>query len=318
MDNLIETAKRGSPREESYFDDSDEEEKMKSGMGQGVIDEVTHGGEEEEVDPLDAFMAGVEETRADENKLMGKEKEKPEYFNELDSLDPVADYEGRFAARQAEEEEREKAEAKDTSDANLLKQEQEHQRIPTAKKNMEVLLPADHSTIEYEPFRKNLYTPHPEIACMSDADVQTAREEMEITIVNKYAAKELENVTAPIEELRQAGYPKEIMEELRVLGLYRPTPIQAQAWPAALSGRDVIGVAKTGSGKTFGYVLPLLVHVMDNVKLALVKGQSVLSWRPHGNLQHRYTISRRNLRESWELKFVLYLVEVESTRCKRL
>ncbi len=47
MDNLIETAKRGSPREESYFDDSDEEEKMKSGMGQGVIDEVTHGGEEE-------------------------------------------------------------------------------------------------------------------------------------------------------------------------------------------------------------------------------------------------------------------------------
>ncbi len=31
---------------------------------------------------------------------------------------------------------------------------------------MEVLLPADHSTIEYEPFRKNLYTPHPEVTNM--------------------------------------------------------------------------------------------------------------------------------------------------------
>ncbi len=33
----------------------------------------------------------------------GKVKEKPEYLDQLDSLDPVADYEGRFAARQAEE-----------------------------------------------------------------------------------------------------------------------------------------------------------------------------------------------------------------------
>ncbi len=49
------------------------------------------------------------------------------------------------------------------------------------------------------------HCPVSQIACMSDADVQTAREEMEITIVNKYAAKELENVTAPIEELRQAS-----------------------------------------------------------------------------------------------------------------
>ncbi len=44
-----------------------------------------------------------------------------------------------------------------------------------------------------------------QIACMSDADVQTAKEEMEITIVNNYAAKELENVPAPIEELGQAS-----------------------------------------------------------------------------------------------------------------
>lgn len=38
-----------------------------------------------------------------------------------------------------------------------------------------------------------------------------------------------------------------------------PTPIQAQALPAVLSGRDVLGVAKTGSGKTAAFVLPMMV-----------------------------------------------------------
>jgi ATP-dependent RNA helicase DDX42 len=39
----------------------------------------------------------------------------------------------------------------------------------------------------------------------------------------------------------------------------RPTAIQAQALPAVLSGRDVLGIAKTGSGKTAAFVLPMLV-----------------------------------------------------------
>lgn len=40
-----------------------------------------------------------------------------------------------------------------------------------------------------------------------------------------------------------------------------PTAIQAQAIPAIMSGRDVIGIAKTGSGKTIAFLLPLLRHV---------------------------------------------------------
>jgi len=39
-------------------------------------------------------------------------------------------------------------------------------------------------------------------------------------------------------------------------GFTKPSVIQAQAWPAALQDRDVVGVAKTGSGKTLGFLFP--------------------------------------------------------------
>ena len=43
---------------------------------------------------------------------------------------------------------------------------------------------------------------------------------------------------------------------LKAAGFSTPPPIQGQAWPPALQGRDVIGVAKTGSGKTLGFLVP--------------------------------------------------------------
>ncbi|MGB0838000.1 MAG: DEAD/DEAH box helicase [Flavobacteriaceae bacterium] len=42
------------------------------------------------------------------------------------------------------------------------------------------------------------------------------------------------------------------------LGLENPTPIQTEAFPVILSGRDVIGIAQTGTGKTYGYLMPIL------------------------------------------------------------
>ena len=43
----------------------------------------------------------------------------------------------------------------------------------------------------------------------------------------------------------------------------KPFPIQCQAIPAIMSGRDVIGIAETGSGKTLAYILPLIRHIRD-------------------------------------------------------
>jgi ATP-dependent RNA helicase RhlE len=61
-----------------------------------------------------------------------------------------------------------------------------------------------------------------------------------------------------IPDFSQFSLNKELLDQLKKAELTIPTPIQQQAIPVALEGKDVLGVAKTGSGKTLSYVLPLL------------------------------------------------------------
>lgn len=58
------------------------------------------------------------------------------------------------------------------------------------------------------------------------------------------------------------GLPEELHQALTQLQFITPTPIQAQAIPLALEGRDIIGSAQTGTGKTAAFVLPLISKLM--------------------------------------------------------
>ena len=49
-----------------------------------------------------------------------------------------------------------------------------------------------------------------------------------------------------------------VLKAVEEAGYTTPTPIQAGAIPPALEGRDVLGIAQTGTGKTAGFVLPML------------------------------------------------------------
>ena len=60
---------------------------------------------------------------------------------------------------------------------------------------------------------------------------------------------------------RELGLSEPLLEALAHLGYDEPTPIQEQAIPALLEGRDVIGQAQTGTGKTAAFGLPLLQYV---------------------------------------------------------
>ncbi len=54
-----------------------------------------------------------------------------------------------------------------------------------------------------------------------------------------------------------------LQKGLKELGFARPTPIQVEAIPPALEGRDVLACAMTGSGKTYAFMLPILHQLMD-------------------------------------------------------
>ena len=54
-----------------------------------------------------------------------------------------------------------------------------------------------------------------------------------------------------------------LLDALQEKGFTRPTAIQAAAIPPALDGRDVLGSAPTGTGKTAAYLLPALQHLLD-------------------------------------------------------
>ena len=56
----------------------------------------------------------------------------------------------------------------------------------------------------------------------------------------------------------QLGLSAEILRAIHDQGYTEPTPIQAQAIPPILDGKDIMGGAQTGTGKTAGFTLPML------------------------------------------------------------
>ena len=56
----------------------------------------------------------------------------------------------------------------------------------------------------------------------------------------------------------QFNLPKSVQKAIDDLGFVTPTPIQEKSFSVIMSGRDMMGIAQTGTGKTFAYLLPLL------------------------------------------------------------
>lgn len=64
----------------------------------------------------------------------------------------------------------------------------------------------------------------------------------------------------------ELGLPDDILATITDLGFVTPTDIQAAAIPLLLEGRDVVGVANTGTGKTAAFALPLITHIDPEVR----------------------------------------------------
>lgn len=107
------------------------------------------------------------------------------------------------------------------------------------------------STGKEDNFIKSYYRESQEIRKLQPHQIEHLRRQHGIEV-------EGDNCPAPITDFSQLSLPVEIVQQLQALGYHTPTAIQMQVLPCAMSGRDVIGIAETGSGKTLSYVLPLL------------------------------------------------------------
>ncbi|XP_030239448.1 ATP-dependent RNA helicase p62 isoform X1 [Drosophila navojoa] len=130
--------------------------------------------------------------------------------------------------------------------------------------------PVDFSNLT--PFKKNFYQEHPTVANRSPYEVQRYRDEQEITVRGQAAN--------PIQDFSEAYLPDYVLKEIRRQGYKAPTPIQAQGWPIAMSGANFVGIAKTGSGKTLGYILPAIVHINNQQPLQRGDGPIALVLAP--------------------------------------
>lgn len=94
--------------------------------------------------------------------------------------------------------------------------------------------------IKLEPFQKDFNKIHENNANRTQEEIDAWRIQMEITVKGK-------EVPFPHQEFIEANFPQTVLNEVTRQGFVTPTPIQSQGWPIALTGRDLLGIAQTGT-----------------------------------------------------------------------
>lgn len=190
---------------------------------------------DDDVDPLDAFMGDLADvTTMKSSKPRSKQttktqEQEPEVYFSDDEYNYM-----------------------DKADANP-----ESILAITAKKKKKDIPKIDYSKIELNTIRKNFWFEPYELSQMTEADVTELRMDLDgIKVSGK-------DVPKPVQKWSHCGLTQPMSNAVRDLGYEKPTPIQMQALPVIMSGRDVIGVAKTGSGKTMAFLLPMFRHIKD-------------------------------------------------------
>ncbi|XP_048373085.1 ATP-dependent RNA helicase DDX42 isoform X3 [Sphaerodactylus townsendi] len=210
-----------------------------------------------EDDPLEAFMAEVEDQAArDMKRLEDKDKERKNTKGIRDDIEEEDDQEAYFRYMA----ENPNAGVVPEEEEDNLEYDSDGNPIAPSKKIIDPLPPIDHSEIEYPPFEKNFYEEHEEITSLTPQQVVELRHKLNLRVSGAAPPR-------PGSSFAHFGFDEQLMHQIRKSEYTQPTPIQCQGVPVALSGRDMIGIAKTGSGKTAAFIWPMLVHIMDQKEL---------------------------------------------------
>ncbi|KAF9534173.1 P-loop containing nucleoside triphosphate hydrolase protein [Crepidotus variabilis] len=245
-------------------DDDDEEANRMDQALKAKVKDAMDVDEDDDLDPLDAFMSGVKEevkkvNLEDMQKIIGPNNKSRIRLDERMTEDAV--------------EEEGDAPVVDELDATDLNPE-DILALAAKKAKKKEFASVDHSRIKYEPFRKEFYAPPPDIAHMTDAEADLLRLELDSIKIRGIECPR------PVTKWSHFGLPSSCLDVIKRLNYTTPSSIQAQAIPAIMSGRDVIGVAKTGSGKTIAFLLPLFRHIKDQRPLEQMEGPMAVVMTP--------------------------------------
>ncbi len=94
-------------------------------------------------------------------------------------------------------------------------------------------------------------------------------------------------------EFTDLGLAKPLLKALAAEGYITPTPIQAKAIPSVLAGRDLLGIAQTGTGKTAAFALPILQRLAEDRKPPMRNGARCLVLSPTRELASQIAESFR-------------------------
>uniref|UniRef100_A0A8B9KMU2 Probable ATP-dependent RNA helicase DDX46 n=1 Tax=Astyanax mexicanus TaxID=7994 RepID=A0A8B9KMU2_ASTMX len=274
----LEEMKQG--KKWSLEDDDEEEEKEKEGKSEESAAMETETGEE--LDPLDAYMEEVKEEvkKFNMGTMRGNDKKGGMTVTKVVTV---------VKTKKTPHTTKKKGELMENDqDAMEYSSEEEEVDLQTAltgyqTKQRKILEPVDHQKIQYESYRKNFYVEVPELARMTPEEVNEYRLELEgITVKGKGCPK-------PIKTWVQCGTSMKVLNALKKHNYEKPTPIQSQAIPAIMSGRDLIGIAKTGSGKTIAFLLPMFRHILDQRPLEEGEGPIAVIMTPTRELALQIT-----------------------------
>nr|XP_048716872.1 probable ATP-dependent RNA helicase DDX41 isoform X2 [Caretta caretta] len=154
---------------------------------------------------------------------------------------------------------KEKAEArKESAKEKQLKEEEKIlESVAEGRALMSVKEMAKGITYD-DPIKTSWKAPH-YILGMSEARHDRVRRKYHILV-------EGEGIPPPIKSFKEMKFPAAILRGLKKKGIQQPTPIQIQGIPTILSGRDMIGIAFTGSGKTLVFTLPVIMFCLEQEK----------------------------------------------------
>ncbi|KAI8643181.1 P-loop containing nucleoside triphosphate hydrolase protein [Parasitella parasitica] len=218
----------------------------------------------DDVDPLEAYMLDV---HAETRKINEQDKKRLVLMNSNSN--------NKRRGSIVEEEEDDAP----TRDANAEEEDigsdpEDILALAAKKVKRKDIAPVDHSKMNYEFFRKDFYIEPPELKEMTPEQVELLRIELDGIKIRGV------NCPKPITKWTHCGLPAGCLEVIRKLKYEKPTSIQAQAIPAIMNGRDVIGVAKTGSGKTIAFLLPMFRHIKDQRPLEAGEGPIAIIMSP--------------------------------------